>query len=191
MRSQKSLLFKLFLNDVFVGYESWDSTMRWNYSQPNALGARGWSSQYIPHNKKVEIKEIIEPEDEIRWAGDYLGEGMTGLGGPSGPIGTKIDSPTGPLYDNKCGFIDCPACYPQPDRKKMAESLIKKVRDAWTPDETPTLKIGDTVIKVGGDYTFEGKVVSVFKKLSGKVRIVAEDDRGILHVFSEKNLKKA
>jgi len=182
VRTQKSLLFKLFLNDVFVGYESWSSTWRWNYSQPNTLGARSWSSQYIPHNKKVEIREIIEAEDEIKWC--YTE-------GPTGPIGTKIDSPTGPLYDNKCGFIDCPSCYPQDDRRKAAESLIKKVRDAWTPDEEPTLKVGDNVIKVGGDYTFGGKVVSVFKKLSGKVRVVAEDDRGILHVFSEKNLKKA
>ena len=49
--------------------------------------------------------------------------------------------------------------------------------------------IGDKVEKVGGDYTFNGIIVSIFKKLSGKVRIVAEDDRGILHIFSEKNLE--
>jgi hypothetical protein len=50
------------------------------------------------------------------------------------------------------------------------------------------LKIGDKVIKVGGDYTFDGTVVSVFTKLSGKIRIVVEDNRGILHIFSESNL---
>jgi hypothetical protein len=49
--------------------------------------------------------------------------------------------------------------------------------------------IGDKVEKVGGDYTFVGTVVSVFEKLSGAVRLVVEDDRGVLHVYSEKNLK--
>ena len=50
-------------------------------------------------------------------------------------------------------------------------------------------KVGDKVEKVGGDYTFVGTVVSVFEKLSGAVRFVVEDDRGVLHVYSEKNLK--
>ena len=50
-------------------------------------------------------------------------------------------------------------------------------------------KVGDKVEKVGGDYTFIGVVVSVFQKLSGAVRLVVEDDRGVLHVYSEKNLR--
>ncbi len=50
------------------------------------------------------------------------------------------------------------------------------------------MQVGDKVIKTGGDYTFEGTVVSVFQKLSGKIRVVVEDDRGILHIFSEANL---
>lgn len=50
-------------------------------------------------------------------------------------------------------------------------------------------KVGDIVEKVGGDYTFEGHVVAVFTKLSGAIRLVVEDDRGVLHVYSEKNLK--
>lgn len=49
--------------------------------------------------------------------------------------------------------------------------------------------VGDYVSKVGGDYTFDGVVVAVFKKLSGAIRLVVEDDRGVLHVYSEKNLK--
>ena len=49
-------------------------------------------------------------------------------------------------------------------------------------------KVGDKVQKVGGDYKFEGIVVCVFQKLSGQVRLVVEDDRGVLHVYSEKNL---
>lgn len=52
-----------------------------------------------------------------------------------------------------------------------------------------TLRIGQPVRKVGGDYKFDGVVVSVFWKLGGAVRFVVEDDRGILHIFSEKNLE--
>lgn len=50
-------------------------------------------------------------------------------------------------------------------------------------------KIGDKVEKVGGDYQFVGVIVSVFQKLSGAIRLVVEDDRGVLHVYSEKNLR--
>lgn len=52
-----------------------------------------------------------------------------------------------------------------------------------------TFEVGDKVEKFGGDYTFEGIVVAIFKKLSGKIRLVVEDDRGILHIFSENNLR--
>jgi hypothetical protein len=50
-------------------------------------------------------------------------------------------------------------------------------------------KVGDEVSKVGGDYRFDGIVRSVFEKGSGAIRLVVEDDRGILHIYSEKNLK--
>lgn len=52
-------------------------------------------------------------------------------------------------------------------------------------------KVGDKVEKVGGDYTFVGIVVAVFPKLSGAIRLVVEDDRGVLHVYSEKILRHA
>ena len=51
------------------------------------------------------------------------------------------------------------------------------------------MKVGDKVRKVGGDYTFEGVIVAAFKKLSGVERYVVEDDRGVLHVYSFKNLE--
>lgn len=54
----------------------------------------------------------------------------------------------------------------------------------------PTLTEGDFVEKVGGDYTFEGVIVSVFTKRSGAYRFVVEDDRGALHIYSEKNLQR-
>src|SRR5574343_172788 len=50
-------------------------------------------------------------------------------------------------------------------------------------------EVGDRVEKIGGDYSFEGEVVSVFKKRSGAVRLVVEDDRGLLFIFNETNLK--
>lgn len=55
--------------------------------------------------------------------------------------------------------------------------------------ELTKYKIGDNVRKIGGDYSFEGYVVSAFYKLSGKSRYVVEDDRGILHIYSDKNLE--
>jgi len=51
-----------------------------------------------------------------------------------------------------------------------------------------SIKVGDKVTKVGGDYRFDGIVVAVFAKLSGTIRFVVEDDRGVLHIYSEKNL---
>jgi hypothetical protein len=51
-------------------------------------------------------------------------------------------------------------------------------------------KMGDHVIKQGEDSMFEGYVVSAFVKLNGKtVRYVVENDDGVLHIASEKQLK--
>lgn len=54
------------------------------------------------------------------------------------------------------------------------------------------IKVGDKVQKVGGDYTFEGTVAAVFPKVKNPIaiRVVVEDDRGILHIYSPKNLEK-
>lgn len=64
------------------------------------------------------------------------------------------------------------------------------------------INLGDKVEKVGGDYAFVGFVVAKFNKVgavsamtggplfSGALRFVVEDDRGILHIYSEKNLRK-
>ena len=61
--------------------------------------------------------------------------------------------------------------------------------DAACPINPVTIQLGSMVEKVGGDYRYNGVVVSMFKKISGAVRFVVEDDRGTLHIFSEKNLK--
>jgi hypothetical protein len=55
-------------------------------------------------------------------------------------------------------------------------------------DERPAYAVGDEVEKVGGDYRFAGTVVAVFRKRGGAVRLVVEDERGLLMIYSEKNL---
>lgn len=49
---------------------------------------------------------------------------------------------------------------------------------------------GAAVKKTGGDYTFEGVVVCKFSKLSGAIRVVVEDARGCIHIFSPKQLER-
>lgn len=53
------------------------------------------------------------------------------------------------------------------------------------------LLVGDRVSKVGGDYRFDGHVVAVFVKLSGAVRIVVEDDRGVLFIARPEQYRRA
>lgn len=48
--------------------------------------------------------------------------------------------------------------------------------------------LGEDVVKVSGDYHFEGVVVAVFRKKDGKPRYVVENEAGILHIFSNLNL---
>lgn len=54
--------------------------------------------------------------------------------------------------------------------------------------QEPSYRIGEPVSKVGGDYRFDGVVVACFYKLSGLLRFVVEDDRGIVHIFNSENL---
>lgn len=51
-------------------------------------------------------------------------------------------------------------------------------------------QVGQPVEKVGGDYSFEGVVMAKFLKRDRRsLRYVVEDDRGVLHVYSDKNLR--
>ena len=49
-------------------------------------------------------------------------------------------------------------------------------------------KIGDKVVKSGGDYYFIGEIVASFNKLSGPERYVVENKDGVLYIFSEKQI---
>lgn len=50
-------------------------------------------------------------------------------------------------------------------------------------------ELGDPVSKCGGDYRFDGFVMARFVKRSGARRYVVEDDRGVLHIYADKNLR--
>lgn len=52
------------------------------------------------------------------------------------------------------------------------------------------IRFRQRVAKVGGDYSFEGEVRSIFTKRSGKRRVVVEDDRGLLFIFSPSQLEQ-
>ncbi len=49
--------------------------------------------------------------------------------------------------------------------------------------------VGQRVYKDSGDYTYNGVVVSIFQKRSGVVRLVVENDDGMLFIFNENQLK--
>lgn len=50
------------------------------------------------------------------------------------------------------------------------------------------MNLGDRIEKTGGDYRFVGTVVGVLTKLSGEVRIVAENADGLLFIFNPSQL---
>lgn len=56
--------------------------------------------------------------------------------------------------------------------------------------EEGLFEVGDQVEKVVGDYQFRGVGVAAFAKLGGQVRYVVENQDGILHIFSSKQLSK-
>lgn len=54
---------------------------------------------------------------------------------------------------------------------------------------TQDIKLHLPVQKQGGDYTFTGTIQSVFTKRSGVVRVVVENEDGILHIMSPHQLE--
>ena len=51
------------------------------------------------------------------------------------------------------------------------------------------MKVGDRVLKYTGDYQLEGVIVAVFKTLADKTRYVVEHKGGLLHIYSEANIR--
>lgn len=66
---------------------------------------------------------------------------------------------------------------------------IERAKALLAPEpEPPFIRLFDRVAKIGGDYQFEGTVQAVLSKRSGATRYVVEDDRGVLHIYSRRNL---
>lgn len=71
--------------------------------------------------------------------------------------------------------------------REPAEEAVIALPNGW---EARRFRIGETVKKDSGDYVFEGEIVSVFRKKSGVIRIVVEDDRGLLFIFNQNSLER-
>lgn len=73
------------------------------------------------------------------------------------------------------------------------EEELKKKRQMFKEEMEAKLieskfKVGDKVYKPNG-YKFNATIVSVFKTLQGNIRLVAENEDGLLHIFNENNLE--
>lgn len=90
------------------------------------------------------------------------------------------------VYASLHAWSECKECYAE---HLVANEEARKFDEHIKGLEAKIPRVGSLVEKVGGDYTFVGTVVAKFKKLSGMIRYVVEDDRGVLHVYSDKNLK--
>lgn len=51
------------------------------------------------------------------------------------------------------------------------------------------IKVGDAVKKTKGDYVFHGEVRSVFRKISGVIRYVIENDAGVCMIMNHSQLE--
>lgn len=51
------------------------------------------------------------------------------------------------------------------------------------------MKIGDTIIKETGDYTFTGEIRAILTKKSGATRLVGENAEGLLFIFNPQHVK--
>jgi len=56
-------------------------------------------------------------------------------------------------------------------------------------DRLGQFTLGASVIKMSGDYKFKGEIVSIFAKRSGNMRLVVENDDGLLFIFNATQLK--
>ena len=87
-----------------------------------------------------------------------------------------------PIEDGKEGW------YSISETKEQIEELLQH---AQIMTSNPNISLYSRVIKDGGDYTFEGEVRCIFTKRSGAIRYVVENDAGIVHIFSAKNIRLA
>lgn len=65
------------------------------------------------------------------------------------------------------------------------EEYVAIIRGA----ESRRFGLCERVAKRSGDYTFEGEIVGIFRKKGGAIRVVVEDDRGLLFIFNQNQLE--
>ena len=80
----------------------------------------------------------------------------------------------------------------------LTQTELRAIRDAEfqrgflrgrsTSAEDIKFKLGDSVQRYGGDYSFRGEITSVVFKRSGELRYTVENDDGMIFILNEDNL---
>lgn len=72
------------------------------------------------------------------------------------------------------------------------DELPPGVKALWCDVALAVLQAGTgkLVHKDTGDYSFQGDVRSIFTKRSGALRVVVENDAGLVHIFNTSQLKE-
>ena len=106
---------------------------------------------------------------------------------------THIERAAEAIYRKQCDRLSiAPLLWPRVKKSIQDESrdLARAALASAIPEAIDgAFKFGDTVSKVGGDYTFDGTIQGVIVKRSGLTRYAVEDDRGILHIFNATQLR--
>jgi hypothetical protein len=80
----------------------------------------------------------------------------------------------------------CTAC-----REETGATLAAVESGEAPPEISPRFARGDVVMKTGGDYTFRGRIAfSGYKLDSNALRYVVQDNRGLLMIMNEAQLRQ-
>lgn len=128
--------------------------------------------------RKVVYDETLTPDEGMR------------------EIGMTTERTVVELGDDGFGSVEVtrPARDWENQRVGLTPPMLTAIRRGYwgalmPPGSLPTYACGDRVLKHTGDYRLEGTVVSSFQTLGGKWRYVVEHDMGILHIYSDANLR--
>lgn len=79
----------------------------------------------------------------------------------------------------------CFAC-----REEAGATILAIEKGEAVPEISPRFSRGDSVYKTGGDYTFHGRIAfSGYKLDSNVLRYVVQDERGLLMIMNEGQLR--
>jgi hypothetical protein len=106
-------------------------------------------------------------------------------------VAIEADTSTGHgrLKIDRCTCCDCGHQWDERESPANINDLVVKAYQEINKPSSPAFIIGEQVKKApGGDYQYEGTIVGVIRKLSGAIRYVVEDSRGLLFIMNEKQL---